>query len=68
MSLAQSRFAGEAIRATLQIAAEAGFPDVSSEARARLREIADDAALPAQYGGTGPPLENWPERSGVPRE
>ena len=37
MSLAQSRFAGEAIRATLQIAAEAGFPDVSSEARARLR-------------------------------
>ena len=38
------------------------------QARARLREIADDAALPAQYGGTGAPLENWPERSGVPRE
>jgi pentatricopeptide repeat protein len=37
MSLAQIKFAGEAIRATLQIAAEAGFPDVSSEARARLR-------------------------------
>ena len=37
MSLSQSRFAGEAIRATLQIAAEAGLPDVSSEARARLR-------------------------------
>ena len=29
---------------------------------------ADDAALPAQYGGTGALLENWPERSGVPRE
>ena len=37
MSLTQKKYAGEAIRATLQIAAEAGFPDVSSEARARLR-------------------------------
>ena len=44
MSLEQSKFAGEAIRCTLQIAAEAGFPDVSSEARARLRWARVDPA------------------------
>ena len=44
MSLTQSKFAGHAIRCTLQIAAEGGFPDVSSEARARLRWARVDPA------------------------
>ena len=36
-------------------------------ARARLHELADPAQLPLQYGGTGAPLPDWPERSGVTR-
>lgn len=35
-------------------------------ARARLLELADASELPRQYGGTAPPLPEWPERSGVP--
>ena len=28
--------------------------------------LADPSQLPRQYGGTGPPLADWPERSGIP--
>lgn len=34
-------------------------------ARARLLELAEPTELPAQYGGTAPPLPDWPERAGV---
>ena len=37
MALGRGDLAAEAIRATLQVAAAGGFPDVASEARARLR-------------------------------
>ena len=41
----------------------AGKPE---HARLRLTQLADPSQLPRQYGGTGPPLADWPERSGVP--
>ena len=41
----------------------AGRPE---EARQRLEQLAEPSQLPLQYGGTGPPLADWPERSGIP--
>ena len=41
----------------------AGRPE---EARQRLEQLAEPSQLPQQYGGTGPPLADWPERSGIP--
>jgi hypothetical protein len=38
------------------------------QARARLHKLADPAQLPEQYGGTAPPLADWPARSGVARQ
>ena len=34
--------------------------------RAKLLELAEPHQLPAQYGGTAPPLADWPTRSGIP--
>ena len=36
------------------------------QARQRLHQLADPSQLPQQYGGTGPPLADWPTRSGIP--
>ena len=35
------------------------------EARAKLRRLVEPSQLPAQYGGTAPPLHAWPERAGL---
>ena len=54
----------EETKQKIQIISE-GAPDKAREA---LRKLAEPSELPRQYGGTAPPLDGWPERSGVPEE
>ena len=43
--------------------AKIDFVSAGKPEHARLRH---PSQLPRQYGGTGPPLADWPERSGIP--
>lgn len=57
-----STWVDDETRRKIQIISERS-PDKAREA---LKQLADASQLPAQYGGSAPPLADWPTRAGVP--